>query len=270
MSAPTSESSASLAVTRQKDPRLAAMPKATPTDETPTACQSALAIPELLEGILLQLPPRQVLVMQRVHTIFEDCVKECPKLQERLYLRVKEMPSPKDQHPPPKPEVNDALFFQSASNSDHYIFHLSRTGLRGGETGSMDFRVYTKEASIYLQAWDIQQRIHDRLNIGVRSYSKMYLTDFPTTDIAIELWNTDVFHHGSSPYSWERAGLRIKWTTFDMVVQVMQSLREAAEQWGVATRGEKRTFDWKKYFRGPIRELVLVKPHIANAWSSYR
>lgn len=49
--------------------------------------QRALVIPELLEAILLELPPQSVLLSQRVNTTFKACIDGSLNLQQHLFFR---------------------------------------------------------------------------------------------------------------------------------------------------------------------------------------
>ncbi|KAK4611912.1 hypothetical protein CLAFUW4_12825 [Fulvia fulva] len=52
-----------------------------------SAAAKVFAILELLEQILLVLPPKDVLLAQRMSTDFRDTTRDSPQLQEHLYLR---------------------------------------------------------------------------------------------------------------------------------------------------------------------------------------
>ena len=56
-----------------------------------------LALPELLEEILIKLPQQDLLRVQRVNTIFRDIIQK-PRVQRKLFLCVKE-PTKRTIHP---------------------------------------------------------------------------------------------------------------------------------------------------------------------------
>lgn len=57
------------------------------TSDMATAAEKALAIPELLEAILLALPPLDIVVVQRVNKDFRDAVKASTKIQQKLFYK---------------------------------------------------------------------------------------------------------------------------------------------------------------------------------------
>lgn len=58
-----------------------------PIQSTNEARSRVFAIPELLEAILLNLPPRELLVVQQVSKQFQATINDSPKLQQALFFR---------------------------------------------------------------------------------------------------------------------------------------------------------------------------------------
>lgn len=52
-----------------------------------TTAQRVLETPELLEMILSELPPCQLLISQRVNSLWNDLISHSPKLQQLLFMR---------------------------------------------------------------------------------------------------------------------------------------------------------------------------------------
>lgn len=52
-----------------------------------TAAQRVLETPELLEMVLSELPPTQLLISQRVNTLWHDLISNSPQLQQLLFMR---------------------------------------------------------------------------------------------------------------------------------------------------------------------------------------
>lgn len=51
------------------------------------AAEKALVIPELLEAILMALPPLDVVVAQRVNQKFKNAIRDSPRIQRKLFYR---------------------------------------------------------------------------------------------------------------------------------------------------------------------------------------
>lgn len=54
-----------------------------------TAAQKALAVPELLEAVLVELPPYDLLMSQKVNKDFKATVERSSKIQQKLFLKSK-------------------------------------------------------------------------------------------------------------------------------------------------------------------------------------
>jgi hypothetical protein len=62
------------------------------TTEADASRQAVLQTNELLENILMFLPPTQLFADQRVCKQWHDVIASCPQLQKRMFLRVDEVP----------------------------------------------------------------------------------------------------------------------------------------------------------------------------------
>ncbi|KAK4616615.1 uncharacterized protein CLAFUR5_05313 [Fulvia fulva] len=74
-----------------------------------TATNQVLATAELLELILLDLPPRDLLSSQRVCTTWRHAVKASVKAQRALFRRPQPATTPEEGVPPPPPTANPFL-----------------------------------------------------------------------------------------------------------------------------------------------------------------
>lgn len=61
-----------------------------PQTAMPQAVTTALAIPELLEGILLELPPRDLLLATRVNKSFQNQINSSTRIQCKLFFKTAE------------------------------------------------------------------------------------------------------------------------------------------------------------------------------------
>lgn len=52
-----------------------------------TAAQKVFAIPELLEAVLLELPPYDLLMSQKVNKEFKATVERSSRIQQKLFLK---------------------------------------------------------------------------------------------------------------------------------------------------------------------------------------
>lgn len=90
------------ATTHLEDPRGPApnpSSSASPTPPSPiTARESVLALPELLELILLELPVHELVRSRRVCTLWRQMHHTSPKLQRAAFLRASEEHNPKNPH----------------------------------------------------------------------------------------------------------------------------------------------------------------------------
>lgn len=77
------------------------------------AVENAFAIPELLEGILLALPPLDVVLVQRVNKNFRDAVRDSTRIQQKLFYK--------------RPSTKDRWNFVGVLNPllSHFLEHLS-------------------------------------------------------------------------------------------------------------------------------------------------
>ena len=73
-----------------------------------SATTKVLRIPELLEHILLQLPPKNVLLAHRVSKRWRKVIKKSPKLQRMLYF---------------KPSTDKFLKYCHKYSASEYLFH---------------------------------------------------------------------------------------------------------------------------------------------------
>lgn len=79
-----------------------------------TAAQKTLAIPELLELILLEIPTRELILSQRVNRIFKTTIRNSTKIQQKFFLKLK----------PKRPDGRVAL--------NPFLLHvLHHEGIRG-------------------------------------------------------------------------------------------------------------------------------------------
>lgn len=73
---------------RRRLPRSLSVKRSTPTKalkQNPAA--KVLAIPELLEAVLLELPPRDLLLSQRVNKTFRDVIDDSIYIQRKLFFK---------------------------------------------------------------------------------------------------------------------------------------------------------------------------------------
>ena len=105
-----------------------------------SACTQVLAIPELLEQILLYLPSRDALLSQRVHTTFRNTIASSPPLQRHLFLQLSSTPSSNTR-------ANHILLHNYNTNNMDYELHIPGINLTPLDSDATYFRCYSIDAS---------------------------------------------------------------------------------------------------------------------------
>ena len=100
--------------------------------ESCTATHAALHITELLEGILLHVPPVQLFPLQRVSRFWKSCIENSPLIQRKLYLR-SENPSPANAAEPPATQKPNPFLdrIHIRLNPSQTVHLVSYTGMNG-------------------------------------------------------------------------------------------------------------------------------------------
>ncbi|THX05870.1 hypothetical protein D6D13_06880 [Aureobasidium pullulans] len=228
-----------------------------------TAAQCVLETPELLEMVLSELPPTQLLISQRVNTLWHDLISNSPQLQQLLFMRPTwSKAKPFNSHlpceanrPSERPRNNMMLrrvldgrypTFTPRVTSDKDEEEYADKGVEAPDTNPDDIASIPrslKSPSSYW-TWDVNVMYpsdnlptDDVINHPQASWRRMYMCQPPCT----ELYLARRWCRAAKPAIACEDGI-----TMDMFIEKANKARELWNQLFISSDG-----DW--HFEGPMR-----------------
>nr|OQO20858.1 hypothetical protein B0A51_09278 [Rachicladosporium sp. CCFEE 5018] len=153
------------------------------------AVYAVLGTTELLEAILLKLPMFDLFVFQRVSLRFRDCIAKSPRLQERMWLRLRNCPP--QQWVATGPRGNTVDTFSLVHNNNSAILHGPRWSpaqlcpIFRQEPGRSE-RLIALSPRIYFKHKAIR-RSNGPYMPDIGSWRKLYVFDPPCADLRMHL-----------------------------------------------------------------------------------
>ncbi|KAK4611888.1 hypothetical protein CLAFUW4_13035 [Fulvia fulva] len=237
---------------------------------SPSACDRVIAVPELCKLILLALPPKDLLLSQRINKTIRTIITETPSLQRRLFFATQPQSAELDNElPKNRDEVNElaldtsSWLFPELSEFYAWSSHITHS------ITNYD-RLHAEVRIIHVG----EDTLSNILANSKCSYMDMFLQARALpTEVTIDSTNEHLRR-----IHWGQASINIKSSTLREVFEMAKSLERAARrkeedvryelewEWDEASmlaydyERPEFNFNWKKFFNQDQIDKVMEKP----------